>query len=76
MSEIGLQTYQQNFTVQVPFPGPKGPRIIEGTNVYGVLRAPRIAGTEALVLCLPYRHGDNKGALALMLSLAGHFRSM
>ena len=75
MSEFGLHVYTQNFTVLVPFANKNGPHAIEGTNVYGILRAPRIAGTEAVVMSVPYHQGDNMGALALMLSFAEHCRS-
>ena len=75
MENIGLQTYQQNFTVDLPFPGVSGLPDIAGLNVYGILRAPRIAGTEAVVISIPYNQGNNKGALALMLSFADHCRS-
>ena len=75
MENIGLQTYRQNFTVDLPFPGVSELRQVSGVNVYGILRAPRIAGTEAVVLSVPYNQGNNKGALALMLSFADHCRS-
>ena len=75
MENIGLQTYRQNFTVDLPFPGVSELPEVSGVNVYGILRAPRIAGTEAVVLSVPYNQGNNKGALALMLSFADHCRS-
>lgn len=75
MENIGLQTYQQNFTVHLPFPGVSELPDVAGLNVYGILRAPRIAGTEAVVISVPYNQGNNKGALALMLSFADHCRS-
>ena len=75
MENIGLQTYQQNFTVHLPFPGVSEVPDVAGLNVYGILRAPRIAGTEAVVMSVPYNQGNNKGALALMLSFADHCRS-
>lgn len=75
MENIGLHTYQQNFTVHLPFPGASEQPEVIGMNVYGILRAPRIAGTEAVVISVPYNQGNNKGALALMLSFADHCRS-
>ena len=75
MENIGLHTYQQNFTVHVPFPGVSEQADVNGVNVYGILRAPRIASTEAVVISVPYNQGNNKGALALMLSFADHCRS-
>lgn len=75
MENTGLHTYQQNFTVHLPFPAASESHEITGMNIYGILRAPRIAGTEALVISIPYNQGNNKGALALMLSFADHCRS-
>ena len=75
MESIGLHTYHQNFTVRVPLHDISEPSTITGMNIYGILRAPRIAGTEALVISVPYKQGSNKGALALMLSFADHCRS-
>ena len=75
MESIGLHTYHQNFSVHLPLPGVSEPKTVSGSNIYGILRAPRIAGTEALVISVPYKQGNNKGALALMLSFADHCRS-
>lgn len=74
MESIGLHTYHQNFSVHLPLPGVSEPKTVSGRNIYGILRAPRIAGTEALVISVPYKQGNNKGALALMLSFADHCR--
>ncbi|XP_067052585.1 glycosylphosphatidylinositol anchor attachment 1 protein-like isoform X1 [Acropora muricata] len=74
MESIGLHTYHQNFTVHVPLYDMSEPSTITGMNIYGILRAPRIASTEALVITVPYKQGRNKGALALMLSFADHCR--
>ena len=48
--------------------------------MYGILRAPKAASTEAIVLSVPYRsmhaEGDKTAAgIALMLGLAKAFRS-
>lgn len=48
--------------------------------MYGILRAPRSASLEALVLSVPYRspsnvHPSTTASLALMFSLAKFFRS-
>lgn len=75
MENSGLQTYHQNFTVHMPFAGIMEPPSSMGVNIYGILRAPRIAGTEAVVISVPYDQGNNKGALALMLAFADHCRS-
>lgn len=76
MSTIGLEVYQQNFTVQIPVELSKQGRVV-GNNIYGILRAPRIAGTEALVFSVPFK-GEQNGPfyeLVLMLSLAQQFRN-
>ena len=55
--------------------------MIDGQNVYGILRAPRASRTEAIVLSLPYRppgvdtRDHNLQAIALTLALAKGFRS-
>ena len=86
---IGLDVYTQNFSVSHPFMetvkskrgGSSKQKNVFGTNVYGILRAPRLAGTEAIVLTVPYRSGKNMANLgstnhgiALMLSLANFYR--
>lgn len=43
--------------------------------MYGILRAPRAASTESLVLSVPCSEGQhNNQAVGLMLALANHFR--
>ncbi|RDD40080.1 Glycosylphosphatidylinositol anchor attachment 1 protein [Trichoplax sp. H2] len=75
----GFDTFTQNFTYQRPFNYVKN-KTITGMNVYGILRAPRKAGTEAIVLNVPYRpiHQIKQEAthagLALMISLASYFQ--
>ncbi|EDO29993.1 predicted protein, partial [Nematostella vectensis] len=74
LADYGIQSYHQNFSAQIPLPGKTDPLVTEGINIHGVFRAPRIAGTEAIVISVPYNDGRNMGALALMLSLAEHCR--
>ena len=51
-------------------------QMVKGTNVYGILRAPRASRTEALVLSAPCTPGDNNNqAVGLLLGLAQYFRS-
>lgn len=76
--EIGLDTYSQNFSVSHPFQEADGK--LTGTNVFAILRAPRIAGTEAVVFSVPYRQGQTEidlgstsHGIALMFSLAKLF---
>jgi len=50
---------------------------INGTNVYGILRAPRGDATEAIVLSASWRTSDGRvdvGGVALLMSLAGYFK--
>lgn len=50
-------------------------QMVEGTNVYGILRAPRAPRTEALVLSAPCSPDDqNNQAVGLLLGLAQYFR--
>lgn len=49
--------------------------MVSGTNVYGILRAPRAASTESLVLTVPCGpDSTNSQAVGLLLALAAHFR--
>ncbi len=54
-------------------------QVFHGKNVYGILRAPRAPGTEAVVLAAPFRPPDTEdrayAGIALMLGLAKAFRS-
>jgi hypothetical protein len=50
---------------------------INGTNVYGILRAPRGDATEAIVLSASWKTSDGRvdvGGVALLMSLAGYFK--
>lgn len=50
-------------------------QMVSGINVYGILRAPRAASTESLVLTVPCGpDSTNSQAVGLMLALAAHFR--
>lgn len=74
---IGLESYQQKFAVEFPEELSLLNEPIDGTNVYGILRAPRMARTEALVLLTPLK-SESSGPfyeLVFLLSLAEHFRS-
>lgn len=75
---LGLDTYVQNFTFKYPA-GMIGDHMFGGQSVYGILRAPRTASTEAIVLSAPYRPPDdenpkNNHAIALLIALAKAFR--
>jgi glycosylphosphatidylinositol transamidase len=81
LTQIGVEVYQQNFTVLLPFPDFQQQQMISSTNVYGILRAPRGASVESIVLSSPCRlltDGLNVQpshyGVALLVSLAKHFR--
>ncbi|KAM9789169.1 glycosylphosphatidylinositol anchor attachment 1 protein [Neosynchiropus ocellatus] len=77
MQARGLEVYSQSFSRTLPFPDENKERyMVKGTNVYGILRAPRAPRTEALVLSAPCSPGEgNNQAVGLLLGLAQYFRS-
>lgn len=77
MQDRGLEVFTQSFSRTLPFPDENKERyIVKGTNVYGILRAPRAPRTEALVLSAPCSPGDdNNQAVGLLLGLAQYFRN-
>ncbi|KAM6143044.1 glycosylphosphatidylinositol anchor attachment 1 protein [Phoenicopterus ruber ruber] len=76
MWSLGLEVHRQPFSRTLPFPDEARERyMVKGTNVYGILRAPRAASTESLVLSVPCSEGPrNNQAVGLMLALAAYFR--
>lgn len=61
--------------VVLRLPGQYCMQVVAGTNVYGILRAPRAASTESLVLTVPCgSDSTNSQAVGLLLALAAHFR--
>ncbi|XP_051944432.1 glycosylphosphatidylinositol anchor attachment 1 protein isoform X1 [Hippocampus zosterae] len=77
MQDRGLEVFTQSFFRTLPFPDENKERfMVKGTNVYGILRAPRAPRTEALMLTAPCSQGnDNNQAVGLLLVLAQYFRS-
>lgn len=76
MRQIGLETHTHNFTLNFPFGGGKK---FTGKNIYGILRAPRIGSTEAIVLSIPYRppntaHTAITPSIPLLLAFADFAR--
>ncbi|CAK1591425.1 unnamed protein product [Parnassius mnemosyne] len=72
MSQLHLEVYTHNFTLKYPMG--EG-QVYQGTNVYGILRAPRTASLEALVVSAPFRaisshHKGTAASVALMLAFA------
>uniref|UniRef100_A0A8C1ZLU2 Glycosylphosphatidylinositol anchor attachment 1 n=1 Tax=Cyprinus carpio TaxID=7962 RepID=A0A8C1ZLU2_CYPCA len=78
MQSRGLEVFTQSFSRKLPFPDENKERyMVRGTNVYGILRAPRAPRTEALVITAPCSPGNtNNQAVALLLALAQYFRRM
>ncbi|XP_054149867.1 LOW QUALITY PROTEIN: glycosylphosphatidylinositol anchor attachment 1 protein [Melozone crissalis] len=76
MFQLGLEVHVQPFSRTLPFPDEAHERyLVRGTNVFGVLRAPRAASTEALLLLVPCSEGSkNNQAVGLLLALAGYCR--
>ncbi|KAJ8272604.1 hypothetical protein GJAV_G00091200 [Gymnothorax javanicus] len=76
MQTRGLEVFTQSFSRTLPFPDEIKERyMVRGTNVYGILRAPRAPRTEALVLSAPCSPGNNNNqAVGLLLGLAQYFR--
>lgn len=74
--EFGLETHTHNYSLNYPFGGEKE---FQGKNVYGILRAPRIGSTEAIVFSAPYRvpssvHVDITPSVPLLLAFADFAR--
>lgn len=72
----GLEVYRHNYTLVYPFGGRQKHY---GENLFAILRAPRAARTEAIVLSVPFRnsvspHGSTLPSIAALLELARHFR--
>uniref|UniRef100_T1J4Z4 Glycosylphosphatidylinositol anchor attachment 1 protein n=1 Tax=Strigamia maritima TaxID=126957 RepID=T1J4Z4_STRMM len=75
-TQLGLETYTHDFVLNNPL---GTGRNMSGTNIYAILRAPRTANTEALLLCAPYRPIDSTqkstlSGIAIMLAAAKHFK--
>ncbi|KAF8793615.1 Glycosylphosphatidylinositol anchor like protein [Argiope bruennichi] len=74
--QLGLDVYENNFTVNYPLDALS---YFKGSNLYAVLRAPKVASTEAIVISTPYRgykskDGSTIPSIALMIELARVFR--
>ncbi|XP_050433672.1 glycosylphosphatidylinositol anchor attachment 1 protein [Adelges cooleyi] len=73
---LRLETYSHNYTLNYPL---KKNTKYSGRNVYGILRAPRSASTESIVLSVPYRapmsiFPSTLPGLAIMFQIAQFFR--
>ncbi|XP_063983235.1 glycosylphosphatidylinositol anchor attachment 1 protein [Diachasmimorpha longicaudata] len=70
-NQLHLDVYTHNFTLNYPFSGHR----FTGQNVYGIVRAPRAASTEAIVVSVPFRalnsvHPTTAPSIALLLAFA------
>ena len=73
LQRLQLKTGQQNYSLSERLFGIG----VNGTNVYGILRAPRGDATEAIVLSTSWRTIDGEidiGGVSLLMSLAGYFK--
>ncbi|GAM89324.1 hypothetical protein ANO11243_073610 [Dothideomycetidae sp. 11243] len=71
LTSQGLKTAKQDFHFS------RAGEWRNGTNVYGVIQAPRADATEAMVLIGPWRNMDGKinySGVALVLTLARYFK--
>lgn len=73
-AELRLDAYTHNYSFKYPYNILQG-QSVRGQNVYAILRAPRAAGTEAVVLSAPFRadHDSTLAGIGLMLGLAKAF---
>ncbi|KAK9477115.1 Gaa1-like protein [Lipomyces japonicus] len=75
IDDIGYKSALHNWTLS-PFSNHNGDNAVGqkfGTNVYGVLHAPRGDTTESMILCAPWLSADgqvNEGGVAVAVSLA------
>lgn len=76
----GLEVYEHDYTFRYPFNFMQK-KVVKGRNVYGIVRGPRTASTESIVLAVPLRPAaagtgrpPTDAAVGLALSLAKHFR--
>jgi hypothetical protein len=73
LNRLQLKTGQQNYNLPEKLFGIG----VNGTNVYGILRAPRGDATEAIVLSTSWRTIEGEidiGGVSLLMSLAGYFK--
>nr|CAB3250415.1 glycosylphosphatidylinositol anchor attachment 1 protein [Phallusia mammillata] len=72
MLRVGLEVYRQKFTFQEKFVG--NARIQNGTNIYGIVRAPRSASTECIVINIPILNNKHNFGMGIVLALAKEMR--
>jgi len=74
--QLGLDVYRQTFTLDYPLANSS----FTGSNVYAILRAPKAASTESLVVTAPHRppnspHQSTDAGIAVILAAAKYFRN-
>jgi len=74
--QLGLDVYRQEFELGYPLAN----NTFTGSNVYAILRAPKSASTEAVVLSAPHRppnspHQSTDAGIAIILAAAKFFRN-
>lgn len=55
-----------------------GLQVLSGTNMYGIIRAPRAGSTESIVLAVAWQTADgqlNSAAVVAAISMMAHFKS-
>lgn len=71
LDQVGLETSKHEWSAM------SGTEVKNGTNVYGILHAPRGDSTEAMVLVAPWINQDgeyNDGGIALLAAMARYFK--
>ncbi|CAL7943658.1 unnamed protein product [Xylocopa violacea] len=71
LNQLHLDVFIHNFTLAYPFQEQQ----FTGQNIYGIIRAPRAASTEAIVVSVPFRpissiYLDTAASIALLLAFA------
>ncbi|XP_017795411.1 PREDICTED: glycosylphosphatidylinositol anchor attachment 1 protein [Habropoda laboriosa] len=71
LNQLHLDVFTHNFTLIYPFQEQE----FTGQNIYGIMRAPRAASTEAIVISVPFRpinsiYLDTAPSVALLLAFA------
>ncbi|XP_033339508.1 glycosylphosphatidylinositol anchor attachment 1 [Megalopta genalis] len=71
LNQLQLDVYIHNFSLIYPFQEQK----FTGQNIYGIIRAPRAASTEAIIVSAPFRpvnsiYLDTAPSVALLLAFA------
>ncbi|XP_076247523.1 glycosylphosphatidylinositol anchor attachment 1 [Calliopsis andreniformis] len=71
LNQLHLDVFVHNFSLKNPFQEQQ----FSGQNIYGIIRAPRAASTEAIIVSVPFRpinsiYLDTAPSIALLLAFA------